>query len=371
MRIGLSTSAIEPVYTNGRLDGIGVYTNQLKRGFELSNQIVQGVSFPKLGFSQSVMSKGKVFPVPYSVAATASLISGGLIKYNLDVDVFHTTDYRVLPMACPVVATLYDAIPLKHPEMSNSRFRKIKNYTRKSVAKFADHVIAISAFSVKELVEFYEVPETKISVVHCGVEKAWLEAVSTEELNNTLQIYGLEQGYFLFVGTIQPRKNIQRVLDAYLKLPKAIQKERRLVVVGKAGWECDDIIFRLKALEKTNNILWLNNVASQDELRCLFSGAGVFVFPSLYEGFGLPVLEAFACGVPVVTSNTTSLPEVSNGIALEVNPESVDEISSAMLCLIQDEVERAERIKLGKVRAESMTWNKTVERTLNVYRKLI
>lgn len=371
MRIGLSTSVIEPTFSNGRFDGIGVYTSQLKSGFQSSGQVVQGLSFPKLAFSQQVLTEGKRFSLPYSIAAATSLVTKGMFKFDMDVDVFHVTDYRVLPMTCPVVVTLHDAIPFKHPEMSNAHFRGLKNHVQKKVAKFANHIIAISEFAVEELIEFYDVPESNISVVHCGVERAWLIPISQEKLRAVLKLRDIEQGYFLFVGTIQPRKNIQRVLDAYLKLPKLIQKERKLVVVGKTGWGCGAIVNRLKVLEQTGHIVWLSDVRSQDELRCLYTGASVFVFPSLYEGFGLPVLEAFACGVPVVTSNTTSLPEVSGGVALEVDPESIDEIASAMECLVRDEAERTKRIKLGRLRAESMTWDKTVERTLEVYQRII
>lgn len=371
MNIGISTTKIEPDYTHGQLDGIGIYTTHLRDGYLARGHTVTGISYPSLTGSKSKMSVGKPFSIPYPVGAASSILTNGLLRYKCDADIFHVTDYMALPMNCPVVATLYDAIPLKHPEMVNSRLRWIKNYVMKSAASYADHIIAISQYSVAELVEYYKIPESRISVIHCGVDSEWLEPVSAENIEKALQKYHLQAGYFLFVGTLQPRKNLSRVLDAYYNLPASVREQRKLVVVGRAGWGCDEILQRLEQLQVQGDIIWLNHVTDKEELRYIYSAAGVFVFPSLYEGFGLPVLEAFACRVPVITSSTTSLPEASGGAALEVNPESVDEISAAMELLAENSDQREKYVELGFIRAQKMTWDATVEQTLDLYRELL
>jgi alpha-1,3-rhamnosyl/mannosyltransferase len=182
----------------------------------------------------------------------------------------------------------------------------------------------------------------------------------------------LRRGYFLFVGTLQPRKNIERILDAYLGLPPHMRKERQLVIAGRAGWRCDELLARVRgARERGEQVLWLDYVCGENALRQLYTGAGAFVFPSLHEGFGIPVLEAFASGVPVVTSNTTSLPEVSQGAAVEVDPLSVDAIREAMSSLVRDDALRKRCIDAGRARASQLTWKRTVENTAAVYRAVL
>ncbi len=373
MRIGLSTTTLEPAINKGHLDGIGVYTSRLMEGYVAFGHQVEGHSFQ--GFlrpgTKKHFIKGQTFPSSFEVMSGLALITGGHVRLAPKVDVFHVTDYRVVPMRCPLVASLHDAIPLRHPEMANSRLRGVKNFVQKSMARFADHVITLSQYTVPDIVEFYGIPDSRISVVPCGVDASWLEPVAEELKAATLKRRGLQPGYFLFVGTLQPRKNIERILGAYTRLPEHVRKERKLVLVGKAGWGCESSIGKIRELEQTGQVVWLTDVHSANELRHLYAGAGVFVFPSLYEGYGIPVLEAFASGVPVVTSNTTSLPEVSRGAALEVNPESVDDIVSAMEFLATDNAEHSHRIVAGRRRVENLTWDNTVERTLEVYQKVL
>ncbi|MEZ4598911.1 MAG: glycosyltransferase family 1 protein [Syntrophotaleaceae bacterium] len=373
MRIGLSTTTIEPAVNGGHLDGIGVYTTRLGEGFSGRGHLVEGRSFPSLlqPALKNHFVKGRPFPYPFQVMSAVALLSGGCFRSAPDVDVFHVTDYRVLPMRCPLVATLHDAIPLRHPEMANARLRGLKNFVQKSMARFADHVITLSQYTVPDLMEFYRIPESRISVVPCGVDSKWLEPVDAEAKKTVLKRRQLEPGYFLFVGTFQPRKNIERILAAYGRLPANLRKHRKLVLVGRGGWGCEALIESIRGSARNGQVVWLNDVNSMEELRFLYSGAGIFLFPSLYEGYGIPVLEAFASAVPVITSNTTSLPEVSGGAAVEINPESLDDLVSAMAWLATDEAERSRRIAAGVRRARGLTWNHTVEGTLKVYQKLL
>ncbi len=367
MRIGLSASVLDPAYNNGRPDGMSVCTRHLLAGLTRLGHQVQQYSFT--GEAHGIANWQR-FPASYSVMAGLGIATAGISRFDPSVDIFHVTDYRAMPMRCPVVTTLYDAIPMVFPEMANPRFRCLKNFVLRRAAGFADHVIAISRYSVAELVEHYKVPESRISVVYCGVGSDWLSPLPEVDWHETLVRRGLRSGYYLFVGILQPRKNLERVLQAHDILPAELRRERPLVVVGKAGWHCEVLVEKLMSKVASGEAYWLNDVHGITELRHLYAGAGVFVFPSLYEGFGLPVLEAFASGLPVVTSNTTSLPEVSGGVGFEVDPTSVEEIGFAMQRALLDE-ERNWRIPAGRQRAASMNWDACVESTLGIYRKVL
>ncbi len=369
MKVGLSTTVLEPSRTGGRLDGMGVYTQHLFDGLKARGQIVEPLSFPKLG-KAGQLSVGQSFGMPFPVAALGGVFSGGFWRQGPKVDIYHSTDYRVLPMRCPVVATLYDAIPMVDPAMANPQFRALKNALMRKLASYADAVIAISTYAVAELVEHYHVDESRIRVIHCGVDSAWLEPLQPAFIDQTLATYGLRPGYFLSVGTLQPRKNVERVVEAHARLPEDIRKQHPLVVVGRPGWRCDELVETLRRKEAVGEVRWLSNVADMFELRALYAAADTFVFPSLYEGFGLPVLEAFASGVSVVTSNTTSLPEVSMGIAYEVDPTSVDAIAEAIFQSVTG-VDRQHRVDAGRVRARSLSWDAMVDQTLALYRELV
>jgi alpha-1,3-rhamnosyl/mannosyltransferase len=288
------------------------------------------------------------------------------------IDLYHATDYRIVRMDCPIVATLHDALTIKHPEWCSPRMRKLKNWLQAKAARKADHVIAHTHFAIRELVECFGVDERRISVVPAGMDEEWLEAPAPDAMRATLSQYGLQQGYFLTVGTLQPRKNMGRVLEAYLALPPVLRAKRQLVIVGQPGWRSENLQAQIRAAQQHGeNVIWLDKLTSHEQLRHVYAGAGVFVFPSLYEGFGIPVAEAFASGVPVIASNTTSLPEATMGAAVEVDPLSVQEIGAAMLELARDDALRARCIAAGKKRAIGLTWAECARKTAAVYHQLL
>lgn len=361
IRMGVSATILDRTDT---LDGIGVYTESLLREFRKMGLAPEAYAFPPVRHPSY-----NAFPSSFK-----NLTLGSLIPFSkptpMPFDIFHVTDYRAIPMSCPVVTTLYDAIPFVDPEMTNTRLRRLKNWILKRSAHFADHVIAISHYAVKELIEHYEIPPEKISVIHCGVDENWLDRPSDDTVNQVLASRGLNRGYFLNVGTIQPRKNLMRLMAAHDRLPDQIKKAHPLLVVGREGWSCEEITGALRAKVERREAHWLEDVSSREELKCLYVGAEAFVFPSLYEGFGLPILEAFAVGVPVITANTTSLPEVSMGIGLEVDPTSVDAIAEAMADVLRLP-DRDARVAAGRARAAELSWRRCAEETLKVYQRVI
>jgi glycosyltransferase involved in cell wall biosynthesis len=372
MRVGLGTTMIEPGLTGGRLDGIGVYTQALLEHLPQAGCDVTGFSWPRLRGADSGVSVGQPMPQSFEAASLVDLFTPKVHKVHMPADVFHVTDYRIVRMDCPVVATLHDALPIKYPAWCSPGMRRAKNWLQKKATAKVDHVIALSHFAVDELVECFGVDQRHISVVPCGVGAEWLQSPDPQAVAATLAANGLRPGYFLFVGTLQPRKNIERLLAAYLALPAALRAERQLVIVGSAGWRCEDLLRQIAAAkENGENVVWLNQLKDGQALRQVYAGAGVFVFPSLYEGFGIPVVEAFASGVPVVSSNSSSLPEVTQGAALDVDPLDTGAIGAAMLALLDDGALRARCIAAGRARAEQLTWQDTARQTAAVYQAVL
>jgi alpha-1,3-rhamnosyl/mannosyltransferase len=371
LRIGIGTTMIEPAFTDGHLDGIGVYTQALLRHLPRAGCAMLPFSWPRLRGAAPV-TVGQALPHSFERASFLDLVTPDAHRVHMPVDVFHVTDYRVVRMDCPVIASLHDALPVKHPEWCNPSMRGLKNWLQRKAAQKADHVIALSHYAIDELVECFGIDERRISVVPCGVDDEWLDPPPAAAVAATLQANGLRPGYFLFVGTLQPRKNVERLLDAYLSLPAAVRAERQLVIVGNAGARAEDVLRRIAAaVQDGANVVWLNNLTDNTQLRHVYAGAGVFVFASLHEGFGIPVVEAFASGVPVVASNTTSLPEVTAGAALDVDPLDTGAIADAMLTLVRESAVRARCIVAGRARAAQLTWRATARQTAAVYRSLL
>jgi len=372
LRVGLGTTMIEPGLTGGRLDGIGVYTQALLQHLPQAGCQVTGFSWPRMGAGAAGIEVGQAMPRSFEAASLVDLLTPKANRMHMSADVFHVTDYRIVRMDCPVVATLHDALPIKYPEWCSPGLRGPKNWLQKKATAKADHVIALSQFAVDELVQYFGVDERRISVVPCGVGAQWLEPNQPAAVAATLREHGLRPGYFLFVGTLQPRKNVERMLEAWLGLPAALRAERQFVIVGAPGWRCEELIHRICAAQQHGeNVVWLKQLTCAQALRHVYAGAGVFVFASLYEGFGIPVVEAFASGVPVLASNSSSLPEVTQGAALEVDPASVGQIGAAMLALAHDEALRARCIEAGRRRAAQLTWHESALQTAAVYRTVL
>jgi len=285
-----------------------------------------------------------------------------------DIDLIHYFKPATTPFKKPLaVATMYDVIPLLHPETQT----KIQlSYWKKQlplVAKTCAHLITISQSAKNDIVNLLQVEPEKITVTPLGVDEKFKRA-SEEEIKAVKNKYSLNAPFFLFVGTIEPRKNVARLLKAFISISEKIPHE--LVIAGKWGWRYEDVKEVLANSKAKNKIKILSYVEGKD-LVPLYSAADVFVFPSLYEGFGLPPLEALACGTPVITSNISSLPEAVGTNGILIDPNNVESIANAMLNLAQDEVVKKNLAIKGIEWAKNFTWEKTANLTLEVYNKVL
>ena len=375
-RIGLGATLLERALNGARLDGIGVYVQNLYAELQRSASVVPACFPPKPWepHLRHCLPHKASFGLAYGISAALSASTGlpfaGARRLERGIDLFHAPDHLIPKLwRVPVVATICDALVVKHPDWINAGPGAFRSRLVKSATRYADHVIAISAAMIPELVEHFGIPERSISVVHMGVGPQWSERVPEERMRAVLAKHRLAAPYFLFVGTLQPRKNVERILDAYQGLPEDLRSRYPLVIAGKPGWGSADLVHRLRVLQKAGTYHWLDYVPA-DELAALYQGAGGFVFPSLAEGFGIPVLEAFAAGVPVVTSNVSSLPEVAGDAALLVDPHSSEELRNAMYRLATEPALTAALVEKGRARAAEMSWEKCAAKTIEVYRKL-
>ncbi len=229
------------------------------------------------------------------------------------------------------------------------------------VANYASRIIAVSSSTKSDLERQYKVSSERVSVVPEGVDLSFFKKATTDEVVQVKKKYGLKRPFFLFVGTIQPRKNLAKLIEALAKSEVGFD----LVVAGKAGWLYEDIFASPSKFGIEEKVKFLGYVETAD-LPALYSSASAFVFPSLYEGFGLPVLEALACECPVVTSSVSSLPEIAGEAALLVDPNSLEEIKKGLQRISKDEKLRLSLVVKGLKRAQKFTWDRTAQGTLQV-----
>lgn len=377
LRIGLGVRTLCNPAFKGQIDGLGVYTRELWRRFDAAPGLEV---HPVVGFGKeyreiaAIHTRGYAFPLNYGIGGALSIAGNlpfpGSRALRQRIDVYHATDYWIPKLAgVPVVATLHDAIPLSHREWAAPRHRALKNTLLRGVVRWADMIITVSAAMVPVIVEQFRVAPERVAVIHNGVDEAWFQPQSSAAVAETLDRLGLTPGYFLTVGTLQPRKNLARVLAAHRALSPRIREERPLVIVGRMGWGMDAVMPAIRAGQAAGELFWLDYVTDTD-LRAIFQAARALVFPSLYEGFGMPVVEAFAAGVPVLTSNVSALPEVAGDAALQVDPLDAEAIRDGMSRVADDDGLCASLSAAGSVRAAHFSWQTCADQVVGVYRKL-
>ena len=282
----------------------------------------------------------------------------------------HTPNYVLIPFQGPAVTTIHDLSFIHYPQYHP---RERVAFLEKQLPRTLNQAAAIitdSEFVRREVRDILGVPAHKITAIPLGVDSGF-RPHSLDELVPALKRYSLVAGrYLLAVATLEPRKNLARLVEAYCALPDHLQQRYPLVFAGARGWLSEALEKQVATLEQRGRVRYLGYVVQQD-LPSLYAGARGFAFPSLYEGFGLPVIEAMASGVPVLTSNCSSLLEVAGNAALTVDPEDVDAIRFGLEIILEDEGRRNPLVTAGLIQSGNFSWENCIQRTVELYQRVL
>lgn len=362
MKLILAVDALTP-----SLSGIGRYT------WELASRIRQAPEFEQARYYRA----GQWIKDPSALLASDYACRKPLFRYprwakdwywkhTCRGRVFHGPNYFLPPYAENGVVTVHDLSVFKFPETHPvARVNQFEKSFRQTLS-IAAHLVTDSEITRQEVISYFGWPSERITAIHLGVAAVFAPRTAAD-LAPKLQRYGLKPGaYSLCVSTIEPRKRIDSLLAAYARLPREILAAYPLVLAGGSGWQSESLH---TAIEAARSAGWLHYLGFVDEadLPAIYAGAHLFVYPSIYEGFGLPVAEAMASGVPVVTSNRSALPEIAAGAARLADPDDLDALSVAIEASISDSVWRHHAIAKGLQIARRYNWNECLKQTLLIY----
>ena len=283
-------------------------------------------------------------------------------------DLFHATHYVIPPLArARAVVTIHDIIHVLYPQFLPHRAALI--YARVMIRRAlrrADRIITVSNNSKRDLVDYFGIPPARIEVIYNGVAGRFRADLPGEETERVAAKYGLPRPYLLFLGGEKPHKNVRNVLRAFAEARRDQTLPHALVLAGPMPKNRSRVEALIAALDLGEQVV-RPGVVPEEDLPGLFAGADAFLYPTLYEGFGLPVAEAMACGVPVLTSSTSALQEIAGGYAYLVDPMDVDAIARGIVDLATDPARRREYAELGRRRAADFSWERAAAQTLKVY----
>ena len=287
-------------------------------------------------------------------------------------DLFHATHYVLPPLPrVRAVVTIHDIIHLLYPQFLPSR--AAHTYARfmiRRALKNADRIITVSYNSKRDLVDYFGVGPSGIEVIYNGVSPSFRSDVSREERDAVAVKYALPKPYLLFLGGEKPHKNVQNVVRAYAEARRHHVLPHALALAGPLPKNPARLTALISALDLGESV-FQPGIVEEKDLPALYAGAGAFLYPTLYEGFGLPVVEAMASGTPVLTSSTSALQEIAGGYAYMVDPMDVDAIARGIVALTSDAKLREDFVELGKKRALDFSWDKAAEKTLQVYASVL
>ena len=295
-----------------------------------------------------------------------------ILHYN-EVELYHVPQNGIgLPMdkPCKMVITLHDIIPYKMPETVGPSYLKIFLEQIPKIVPQCDGIITVSNFSKEDIMREFDYPGEKIFVTHLAPEDIYKPKDKRFSKGLINKLYGIENDYILYIGGFSPRKNIIGLIEAFSKLVLKHKKDIKLVIAGKKGLSYERYRNRAESLGILDKVLFPGFIPIE-HLPFLYIAAELFVSPSFYEGFGLPPVEAMACGTPVIASNTTSIPEIVGNNALLINPWDTEELFQAMLKTLEDSSLRESLITKGFIRSSELSWDKTALHTLKAYNKII
>ncbi|MFX0201031.1 MAG: glycosyltransferase family 4 protein [Candidatus Hodarchaeota archaeon] len=359
------------------ISGVGLYTLRLGKALETLlgpgkifwfgknlSSYKHDLSNNKRSFFRNNIKKGLrkipgLRPLNYALRSNKFKSYVRIVKPLL----YHETNYAPFHFEDgPTVVSVCDLSFVRYPEWHPlDRVKYFEKYCLRRLSQ-VEAIITISEFSKKEILTFFNVDQAKIYVTPLGVDRSFKPGKK--------RLSGLPERYILYLGNLEPRKNLPTLLAAHRSLPRNLRDRYPLVIAGAMAWHANEIKKALYLFQKDERLI-LTGYVPQALLPDLYRGASLFVYPSLYEGFGLPVLEAMASGVPLVASNTTSLPEVVGDAGALVDPYDINELREAMVKLLNDEKLRNETSEKGLERAKLFSWEKCAQKTLEIYEKVL
>jgi alpha-1,3-rhamnosyl/mannosyltransferase len=379
MRLGLDGLPLLEIKT-----GVGRYTYELVTALRrLSYDLELFYDYGK-SWSRDIVSidVDEVHSIPRKAAAALKKCLPVALKRHLrdkihhlsyrhnKLDLYHATNYIAPEYDLPLAVTVYDLSFIRYPEMHPASRHAWLARGFHSTIRRARQIITISEFSKNEIVELLGVDPEKISISYPGVDSRF-RPLHPDFLKPKLKKWSLKPAeYILSVGTLEPRKNLGNLFKAYDLLPNGFKKKWPLVVVGMTGWKEKNIIKEMEILIRKGNLVPLGYL-SDDQLATIYAGAKILVYPSLYEGFGMPPLEAMACGIPVISSNRASLPEVVGQAGVMVDPEDINAVSHAIESVLTDSQKHHTMSREGLRQAAKFTWQACAEKTFGVYQKIL
>jgi glycosyltransferase involved in cell wall biosynthesis len=289
-----------------------------------------------------------------------------MIAHSRRFDVYHeTTSFAAAVKRLPVVHTVYDLSLLKHREKHPRERVMLFDFFFKRRLPYATHVLTISEFMRHEILQELKLPEDRVTAVPLAPEAVFYRRLP-EQVAQVLAKAGWPSEYILFVGTLEPRKNLQLLIQALAQSKTKVP----LILAGWQGWGGPDLGRELERLKLQDRVVCTGYV-DEETLACLYSGAAAFVYPSWYEGFGLPVLEAMVCGCPVICSNTSSLPEVAGDAAILIDPRDAEGLAHALDTVLDDSALRRSLALRGLMKAAEFSWEHTALKTLEVFANMV
>jgi glycosyltransferase involved in cell wall biosynthesis len=351
--------------------GIGTYVRNLIRQLA---RIDQDTEYVLLCRPQDCESIGRVGPNFRAIAEPARAYSvGEQLRIPLSlrrerVDLFHAPHYVLPPLTrCRSIVTIHDCIHLMFPQYLPNRIAY--GYARAALwtaARRSDRVLTVSEASKRDILRYFQVPAQKIEVIYNAIDDRFRREPPDEEVTRVRERYQLDRQYVLYAGNIKPHKNLERLIDAFHRLRQGGMDRLRLLIIGDEISRYPTLRRAVHRYQLHHHVRFLGFVPDET-LAVLYRLAAVFVFPSLYEGFGLPPLEAMASGTPVVTSNVSSLPEVVEDAAVLIDPYDPASIAGGILRALTDEPLRRDLQAKGLARARAFSWEQSVRRIREIY----
>lgn len=355
--------------------GVGRYTRNLVRALaEIDREneyrlFTAGDPLPSNGWPSNFSARTTRMPARFLTAGWHKLhLPVPVERFAGDADIFHSPDFTLPPLASARgVVTIHDLSFLKLPQYADPGLREYLTAATPDSARRAARVLVDSEHTRQDVIELLNVPPDKVTVVRAGVEPRFRPVRDPAALQAVRDRYQLPELFVLFVGTIEPRKNLSRLISAYREMRRQTGLPHSLILCGGKGWLSDDIYEQVRREGLEEDVKFPGFVDDAD-LPALYTLADLFAFPSLYEGFGLPPLEAMACGTPVVASRSSSLPEALGAAPLYVDAEDTAGLADAMARVLGDATLRVRLAEFGRAQAARFTWGAAAQELLDAYR---